>query len=192
MAGKSKNFVIPLQQKKEKIYDQTGTEMVVADAPTPVVGFICVSVKIPTIYHNMCGWFWDIHDYINSFAQWDTTGTKIWVVVKDKVIRVYDNPYDNILKKTINTTDVLGMEVAQYDKLEIKVEGVKLLVELGPENARRRSELMWAWGDDSSKLKGLWKRALIAHHQAPSVLNEEIEVSKSVKVIASKQKAENK
>ena len=188
LAGKPKKFLIPLQQKKEPIYDQTGTEMAVADAPQPVTGFICVSVAIPTIYHNMCGWFWDIHDYFNGFGAWDTTGSKIWVVVKDKIIYVYDNPYDNKLKKTINTTDVLGMEMTTYDKLEIEVEGVKLLIEIGPENARRRSEILWAWGDDSSKIKGLWKRALIAHHQAPSVLNEEVEVSKSVKVIASKQK----
>lgn len=192
MAGKPKKFLLPLKQKTEQIYDQTGTEMAVSNAAEPVVGFLCVSVSIPTVYHNMCGWFWDIHDYINSFAQWDTTGSKIWVVVKDNIIRVYDNPYDGKLKKTINTTDVMGMDVANYDKLEIKVEGVKLDIEVGPENARKRAELMWAWGDDSGRLKGLWKRALIAHHKAPSVLKEEVAVSNSVKVIASKQKQATK
>jgi hypothetical protein len=188
MQGKPKKFLIPLAKKTQPIYDETGTEMAVADAPDPVVGFLCVSVSIPTVYHNMCGWFWDIHDYINGYGMWDTTGTKQWVVVKDKVIRVYDNPYDNKLKKTINTTDVMGMEETTYDKLEIKVDGVKLQIEIGPDDARKQSEIMWAWGDDVGKIKGLWRRALISHHKAPSVLNEEVEVSKSVKVIAKKQK----
>ena len=32
---------------------------------------------------------------------------------------------------------------------------------------KKEKELLWAWGDDSSKTKGLWRRALI-QHDSPS------------------------
>lgn len=34
------------------------------------------------------------------------------------------------------------------------------------------TELMWGWGDDASKTKGLWRRALVRHHHAPSMASK--------------------
>ena len=186
LKGGMRRFLIPLKQKTMPIYDNKGKEMHTGDAHNPT-GWVSVSLTIPTVYNNMCGWFWNIHDYVNGFGYADITGDKIWVVVKNKIIRVYDTPYD--MSKAIMTFsayDVLDLVETTYDKLEIALQGVKLIVEEDdPINVGTRSpkEYMWAWGDDAASLKGLWRRAFILNRYAPSILAEEKKVAASVKVI---------
>ena len=117
----------------------------------------------------MPGWFWDIHSDINGFGFQDISGTKMWVVLSGRKLFIYDNPYDNILKKTIDATDIMDMVESTYDKLEIKVEGVIIkMLKSDAFGIKVPCELMWAWGDDGSKVKVLWRRALISHHHAPA------------------------
>ena len=131
-------------------------------------GELSVSLSIPSVYKNMCGWFWNVHPYVNGFGYDDITGDKIWVVVKNKIIRIYDSPFDmSKATMTFSTLDVLDLEETTYDKLEIKLQGVKLIVEEDDPDAvtvgapKIPKEYMWAWGDDAASLKGLWRRALI-------------------------------
>ena len=86
----------------------------------------------------------------------------MWVVLSEKKLFIYDNPYDSVLRKTIETNDIMDMVEMTYDKLEIKVEGVviKTMKEGVFGGPKVPCELMWAWGDDGAKIKGLWRRAL--------------------------------
>ena len=185
--GKKKQFNFPLEQKKHTIYDNNGKAIVVADSANPI-GFVSVSVGIPSVYGNMCGWFWDIKSEVNAFGIPDTTGTKMWVVVKDNKIRIYDTPFNMRLLKSIDPDCVIDMDETKYQGLEIDMDGVRIELEIDDPlskavggNGKKTAELTWAWGDDGSKTKGLWRRALISHNHAPSLLKEAEKIGFSTK-----------
>jgi hypothetical protein len=100
----------------------------------------------------MCGWFYDIRTSLISGIY----GDKIWVVLNDKKLEIYNNPYGNELKdvifalfnhhhishyiliqlfsifkimihfQTIDCMHICDIVECEYDKLEIKVEGLTI------------------------------------------------------------------
>lgn len=103
------------------IHDTTGTKMNLT-GPSKPQGEVSISIGIPSIYHNMCGWFWDIHSEINNFGFLDTGGNKMWVVLKEKTLFCHDNPYDGVVKNVIDTKKITDIVETVCDKLEIKVK----------------------------------------------------------------------
>ena len=158
--GSVHNLRLPLQTIKHDVHDSTGSRLNLSP-PSEVTGTLKVSINIPSIYQNMCGWFWSIKE---GFLQ-GPSGEKQWVVLHDGRVYVYSNPYDLSLIMEIDVDDIQGIKETTYDKLEINVEGLKIWVKPSEKTKgiKREKELLWAWGDDSSKTKGLWRRALIQH-----------------------------
>jgi len=167
--GEKKVFKLPLQAfsstDSPKVYDTTGTAVSLPNSPAPEKSIVSITVSIPSIYENMCGWFYDIHTEFNSFGFLDHAGSKMWVVLREKMLYCYDNPFDSVVKKTYDTHDVTDIIETEIDKLEIKMPG--MIIKFNVKGVC--SELTWAWGDDASKSKGLWRRALIRHHHAPTL-----------------------
>merc|ERR1711871_1529818 len=166
-SGHKVHLTLPVKQMQHNVYDTTGTLIKLAPAPNPQ-GHLSMSVNIPSIYHNMCGWFFDIKTGLLG----NIYGEKIWVVLEDRKVRVFKNPYDQEIKEMIDTEHIVDIEEVTYDKMEIAVDGlaVKMIKPAQTKGGLDVScEKMWAWGDDASKIKGLWRRALINHHHAPSL-----------------------
>ena len=169
--GCPKHFLIPLGQKMHAIYDTTGTELFCDEFSNPS-GVVDVRIIVPAIASNMCGWFWEIHERLNRFGTLDTTGSKMWVVLRDKKLYLYDSPFRNVLvhKEAIDCDRVLDIQEMKYDKLDIKVQGMKLILENDDSTTlaegKKVIELHWAWGEDGAKIKGLWRKAMIWHPQA--------------------------
>lgn len=166
-SGHKVHLTLPVKQMEHSVYDTTGNLIKLAPASNPM-GFISLTVNIPSIYHNMCGWFWDIKTGLLG----NTYGEKIWVVLEDRKVRVYNNPFDQDVKEHIDTEHVIDIEEKAYDKMEISVEGLALHM-IKPAQVKGGLDIpfekMWAWGDDASKVKGLWRRALVNHHHAPAL-----------------------
>lgn len=109
----------------------------------------------------MCGWFWHIQSSLMSGIY----GEKIWVVLNQRVLYCYNNPYDGELKCKIDGNNIIDIIECEFDKLEIPLAGLQLKMVVDPEAVLREYyEVMWGWGDDASKTKGLWRRALVNHH----------------------------
>ena len=162
--GQAHHLRLPLDSMKHEVHDSTGSKLNLSP-PTEVSGVLNISINIPSIYHNICGWFWSIKE---EFLR-GTSGEKLWVVLHSGTLYVYSNPYDHDLKMEIDVEAIQGIKETSYDKLEIKVEGIKLWIKPTEKTkgVKKEKELLWAWGDDSSKTKGLWRRALI-QHDSPS------------------------
>ena len=130
------------------VHDTTGTKVNISSGNPQ--GFITLSVNIPSIYQNMCGWFWDIKDdfYLG------TTGEKMWVVLNNTELYCDGNPYDSVLKKIVDCKQITDIVESSYDKMEIKVEGLIIKLFKEEKGIKKYSELMWAWGEDASKIKG--------------------------------------
>jgi hypothetical protein len=164
-AGEKRTFKLPIRgfssTSSPHVFDTTGTELSLSNSPQidlPTV--VSISVHIPSIYENMCGWFYKIHE-VGFF---DTGGTKMWVVLNDKKLYIYDNPFDSICRSTLDTHDITDIEETEIDKLEIKMPGI--IIKMNTKGVT--SELVWAYGDDAAKTKGFWRRALVRHHHAPA------------------------
>ena len=118
--GQKKSFKLPVGPFKHAVHDTTGAKMNISSA-TPQ-GTVSISINIPNIYENMCGWFWDIHEELNNFGFMDTTGNKMWVVLSKKILTCYDNPYDGVVRKVIDCHHITDIVETICDKLEIKVQ----------------------------------------------------------------------
>ena len=87
--------------------------------PANPQGFVSLTVGVPNILRNMCGYFWQINKGV-----FDIAGQKIWVVLYEGTINVYDNPHTRRCLYTIDTSTIVDMDETRYDGLEIQVDGV--------------------------------------------------------------------
>ena len=91
---------------------------------------------------NICGWFWDIKSSIISGFY----GEKIWVVLNDRMLYCYNNPYDGLLKCKIDGNKIIDIIECRFDKLEIPLEGILLKMVVDQEAIiREYYEIMWGW-----------------------------------------------
>lgn len=110
----------------------------------------------------MSGWFYEINSNFYGYS-----ADKMWVVLNNKKLYIYKNPFSNELKQTIDCIQIMDIVETVYTDLEIPFEGVIIrlakppAIEGGPTVI---GELNWAWGDDATKVKGMWRSALIRHH----------------------------
>merc|ERR1712070_340088 len=124
-------------------------------------GFISVTIGVPNISKNMCGYFWQINRGV-----FDISAQKIWVALYKGYLNIYPNPHDRNCILSIDTKTIADMIETEYKGLEISVDGVIIKrVETDLEGVKVFSELLWAWGDDASRTKALWRNALIHDHE---------------------------
>ena len=116
-------------------------------------GTVSLSINIPYMFNNICGSFWEIQEnFLGSIK-----GLKIWVVIRDKILYCYDSQYENKLIKKIECKNISDVTKSVYDKIEIKIEII--VIKYIDENFKE-NKLLWAWGGDITKYKGIWKRLL--------------------------------
>jgi hypothetical protein len=106
----------------------------------------------------MCGGFYQIDTGV-----FDIVAKKIWVVLYDGWLNVHPSPHDRTLIASYDTSKIVDMRETEYDKIEITLTGVLITsVNVDEKTGLKTfSTLMWAWGDDATKVKGAWRRALI-------------------------------
>jgi hypothetical protein len=143
--GHEKEFNLPLHSAIHPVYNKDGTIIEVPDVDSQ--GSLTFCINIPSIYNNMCGWWFDIR--VNLF---DVSGEKIWVVLHDNIFYVYDSPLENVLYRSVDGASIVSLKRTKY-KLELEMECIELTLTGG-------EFIRWAWGNDKSKYRGLWIRAL--------------------------------
>ena len=116
-------------------------------------GTVSLSINIPYMFNNICGTFWEIQENFLGSVK----GLKIWVVIRNKMLYCYDSQYENKLIKKIECKNISDVTKSVYDKIEIKIQ--ILVIKYIDENFKE-NKLMWAWGSDITKCKGMWKRLL--------------------------------
>ena len=90
-SGKKLHISLPIQQLQHVVYDTSGGALKLSPAPSPM-GWLSLSVNIPSIYENMCGWFWDIKSNMLGVIY----GEKVWVVLHEQRVRLCILFYDRV------------------------------------------------------------------------------------------------
>lgn len=120
---------------KECIYDSTGRE-IKGITDREVTGTLAVHVRIPPVYSNMCGWFYDIQtDFFKNVS-----GLKRWVVLKNDVMTCYDSQFQTNVVEAYSCKDIVYLEEKKFELTEIKMDGVEILFKNG-------RKIYWAWGN---------------------------------------------
>ena len=156
--GLKKKIRCMLSQATYPIHNSSGLEMnLTVENPQ---GSITFSLQVPSIFENMCGYFWEISsDFFGGVR-----GNKIWVVLHEKNLFCYSNQHDAVAQKTVNCKTIMDIHEHVYDRMEIPIDGIIIKIErevFEGSGSFELAELMWGWGDDVQQNKGLWRRALI-------------------------------
>ena len=149
-SGCSYEFSMDLTSPKIPIYDSNG--ILISSANDKPSGSISFSIQMPSVFQNMCGWFYDIKSSFFGVI----SGERMWVVLNRGFIYCYDSPFEGHLQQVIECSKITVIEEVVYDKLEITLQGLTL-------NLSDGAKFVWGWGDDAKKAKGLWRQALCAH-----------------------------
>jgi hypothetical protein len=148
---------IPINPPIHAIYSRTGEKL---EKPAQIgQGSFNLSVHVPSIFSNMCGWF----SRINTNLFGDVYGKKMWVILDAGVLYCYDSQFENYLIEQFSCNELADMEEIMCHKLEIAIEAISITFKpVEPEIIGRN--MLWAWGSDVGQIKGLWRRALIKNH----------------------------
>ena len=148
----------PLHASIHPVYGMDGGSLEVPD--TDSQGALSLSVRIPPIYSNMCGWWFDIKTNLFGIVY---GGDRIWVVLCENVLYCYDSEFETTLLRKVEGGSIVSVKKTVC-KLELEMECVELELSGG-------ERLTWAWGNDAGRYKGLWLRALEnrnQHHYSPN------------------------
>jgi hypothetical protein len=133
--GAPHSFDLPLGPLTERIYDSIGRE-IKGIADREVTGRLAVNVRVPPVYSNMCGWFYDIQtDFFKNVS-----GIKRWMVLKNDAITCYDSQFQTNVVEVYSCKEIVCLEEKKCELTEIQMDGVEILFN----NGRR---LYWAWGN---------------------------------------------
>ena len=157
--GKKKSFKLPIEKIRYPVHDvPLGSKLDLAP-PGKLRGYLSVTIGVPNIFRNMCGYFYQIFPGI-----FDVSHRKVYVVLDSGILNIYDSPHDRRVIEMIDTAEIADMEECNYEGLEIAIPGVKIKVlQINSRGISTFKELMWGWGDDASKTKALWRHTLISH-----------------------------
>ena len=148
--GETVEFDLSLAAAMYEVYNSKGELVPVTPAEAAPRGSLQFSLRIPSVFKNICGAFFDIRT-----SSWGAVeGVKVWVMLCGESLFIFDSPYEAELLRKLDLELIESIEEVIYDKLEIALEGLEFKLSQG-------LNLMLAWGSDSSALQGLWKRALV-------------------------------
>ena len=133
-------------------------------------GSLRLVLSLPSVFSSLCGTFYE--KYNSLFGTIEIK--KLWVVVHNNCVHVYNNRFENG-DETINFFEVL--DISHIDDYSSRKNGnvdagytnlaeggicfkVKRTDSLG---INYEEEFVWLWSDDTSNLKGLWKRIFTRH-----------------------------
>merc|ERR1711871_576493 len=178
--GKKKSFKLPIEKIRYPVHDvPLGAKLDLAP-PGKLRGYISVTIGVPNIFKNMCGYFYQIFPGI-----FDVAHRKVYVILDEGILNIYDSPHDRRIIEKIDTADIADMEECNYEGIEIAIPGVKIKVlQIGSKGIATFKELMWGWGDDASKTNALWRHTLInhvAHEHYQESVKRDPNTGKSVK-----------
>ena len=155
------HFILPITRKvTSKIFDSKGNELKnVKDCET-ASGTLSVSIRFPPVYSNMCGWFFNIKTSSGYFGT-NVNGEKIWVVLKDDTLNIYQSPFDISIVGQLKLRDIADLKEKVFDNMEggLIMHGINFVMKKGI----TPSDEFWAWGDDGGELKGIWTTVFGKH-----------------------------
>merc|ERR1711871_1171213 len=99
--GKKKSFKLPLEKIRHDIYEHVTNEKLSLAPPSNLKGYLSVTIGVPNIFKNMCGYFYQLEQGV-----FDIKHQKIWVVLDDGILNIYESPYDRRIISTIDTDDI--------------------------------------------------------------------------------------
>ena len=118
-------------------------------------GVLRISIGIPSIDKNACGWLYQLHRSIFGH----TVGKRIWVMFFDRKLYYYDGPWgidSELFESPIDCSTIKKVAPEVYKRMEITTEGLRITYK----NYRKRDLLMW--GCDSIKIQSMWLTAFSA------------------------------
>ncbi len=175
---------VPLTKNDENypIYTEDGSQLSISSpgaSSLPLDAYMRVSMHVPLIFGNMCGWFKQVEKDIFG----NVVGKDIYVTLCDGVINCYDDDKKKNLHRSISCRDVQALEEFMYDQLEIPFEAISIrlrpsdmlsLKDAGSGDTddfiKARGllvpgeELVWGWANDTMICKQHWRKALINSH----------------------------
>ena len=110
-------------------------------------GHINLSLHIPSIFGNICGWFWDLEP---------EEPIKIWVCLIHQ--RLY---FDS---RSLDCAMITGVYEIEIDDPVFANGGIRIQTSTGADN------LLWGWCEDSAKIKGMWHRAVLDRSKLKSIV----------------------
>jgi hypothetical protein len=81
------------------------------------------------------------------------SGTKVYIVFLDHDLNFYESPFDRKPFDTLKCNEILKVEDAVFDMIEIPMETLVITLKSGI--VRRL-----AWGEDSKSLHTYWRKVL--------------------------------
>jgi len=144
---KSVEVSVPVQFATQKVFSSTGDEIQIPYIENG--GSVIVNINIPSIFLNMCGWFYDITTTFYGTITWD----KIWVILCNYKFYCYDTPYERVEHMIFDVNHIISIEEVNYDKMKLPLRGLEIKLSSG-------KILSWAWASYEMSIKGLWYRAL--------------------------------
>ena len=143
--GNDHKFKLELGPALLPVYDAKGNLVQPAGTKSQVTsGTLEIDVTVPSVYSNMCGWFWNVTE-----SWMEISGEKIFVNFEDNVLVAWDSPFHNRVVCKVDCKKVKSLSEKTFEKLAggITMYGVGIAHEGGP-------DLYWAWGDDAKSIKG--------------------------------------
>jgi hypothetical protein len=141
---------LPISAPKFPVYSSEGARLKAGQVGQ---GNIRFQLSIAPVHENTCSWFWNIKSsYFGAVS-----GDKIWVVLYGGILHCYDNTFEATLLRKIDCRRVISVEEVVYDKLEIKLDGLKIRLTQG-------ENLLWGWSTDTAKVRRIWVRALLSRN----------------------------
>jgi hypothetical protein len=148
--GERAEMCLPIRTASMDVFDTFGRALSIPDAECR--GEIKLSIELPSVNMNICGWFVDIKkNFIGVQSQ-----EKIYITLLENEISCFESPHQSHLIRKIFLSDIRICKEVDIDGGGSKTsKGLELTLS-------DREVLIWEWGDDSRMCKGIWKCALRA------------------------------
>lgn len=139
---------VPIDGMRVKVHNSDG--LVKYSAAVRGRGHLNISLYIPPIEENICGFFWDIQ---TSFLG-SVSGNKLWVILVHDFLSAY-NPKggaDSLVYK-IDVKDIERITESVFVNNRVPMDIIEIY------RKSTRDKIVLAWGEDKSA-RGLWRKSL--------------------------------
>ena len=138
---------------------------------SPISASLTVSVHIPPLRANVCGWLMKMSTGLLSAGTWK----KKWIVLCGNKIWHYESPWHmEHVKGVILCANVLSLEI-DPDGVSLRIKFIEQEGKFGDKKISKAAEKTWElrWDPDSSReTKRTWRRKLVA--ACPRLLRQEL------------------
>lgn len=88
-----------------------------------------IVLEIPASLATIGGWMWEIYDRVNAFGFLSPDMRKIWVVINNSVLFIYDSPVTLVVRRIVDVRSIVSKKRICFSKMGLKVAGLSLRVQ---------------------------------------------------------------